>query len=251
MTDLPMMTAVVLAAEEGEVNPGAHWTGTLGGLTFNLDTIVGTLIAGAVVCGLGVYMARGATKGKPTGLQVAFEALTAWVQGQVKDGMGLRAPRGVVGLGVTLFAFILVCNLLAALPSEHYIPPPTADVNLVYPMTLFVIFWVNVAGIRAHGAKEFFGHLAKPYAVMAPIEVITMYFSRPVSLALRLWGNIFAGGIMVSIIALLPSYILWAPNVAWKLFDIFIGVIQALIFTLLTIIYFSQAVGDDEAATVH
>lgn len=51
---------------------------------------------------------------------------------------------------------------------------------------------------------------------------------------------------MVSIIALMPTYILWAPNAAWKLFDMFIGAIQALIFALLTIIYFSEAVGSDE-----
>lgn len=243
-----MMSTVVLAAE-GEIKPGEHWTGELFGLTFHLDTIIGTIIAGVIVCGLGIYMARGATKGRPTALQLVFEALTAWVQNQVREGMGVRAPRGIVGLCVTLFAFILTANWLAALPSEHVIPPPTADVNLVYPMALFVIIWVNVAGIRARGAKSHFGHLAEPYAFLAPIEFITQYLSRPGSLALRLFGNIFAGGIMVSVIALIPPYLLWAPNAAWKLFDMFIGVIQALIFTLLTLIYFSEAVGsEDEAA---
>lgn len=242
------MIDTIVAAEGGEITPGEHWTGELLGLTFNLDTIIATLVAGAIVCGLGIYMARGATKGRPTGLQLAFEALTGWVQGQVREGMGVRAPRGVVGLCVTLFAFILIANWLAALPTEHVIPAPTADVNLVYPMALIVIVWTNVAGIRSRGAKSYFGHLAKPYAVMAPIEFITQYFSRPVSLALRLFGNIFAGGIMISVIALLPAYILWFPNAAWKLFDMFIGVIQALIFTLLTLIYFSEAVGSEEEA---
>lgn len=243
------MSEVVLAAEG--ITPGAHWTGELLGLRFHLDTILATVVAGAIVCGLGLYMARGATKGRPTTLQLAFEALTGWVQQQVRDGMGVRAPRGVVSLCVTLFAFILIANWLAALPTEHYLPPPTADVNLVYPMMLVVIVWVNVAGIRAQGVKGFFGHLTKPYPVMAPIEVITNYFSRPISLALRLFGNIFAGGIMISVIGLLPPYVLWAPNAAWKLFDLFVGLIQALIFTLLTIIYFSDAVGSDEGSTAH
>ncbi len=249
MTNDATGTAAVLAAEE--VTPGEHWTAELLGLTFNLDTIIATVLAGAVVCALGLYMARGVTRGRPTTLQLVFEALTGWVQGQVRDGMGVRAPRGIVALGVTLFAFILIANWLAALPSEHYLPPPTADVNLVYPMMLLVIVWVNVVEIRSRGVKDYFGHLAKPYAFLAPSELITRYFSRPVSLALRLWGNIFAGGIMVSIIALMPAYILWAPNVAWKLFDMFIGLIQALIFTLLTIIYFSEAVGSDEGAATH
>lgn len=245
------MRGFVLTAEEGGIAPGAHWTTEVFGLTLNLDTIVGTLVAGGLVCLLGLYMARGATKGRPTTLQLAFEALTGWVQGQIREGMGLRAPRGVVALCVTLFSFILIANWLAALPSEHYLPPPTADVNLVYAMALFVIVWVNVAGIRKRGAKAYFGHMKEPYAFLAPIEFVTQYFSRPVSLALRLFGNIFAGGIMVSVIALMPTYILWAPNAAWKLFDMFIGVIQALIFTLLTIIYFSEAVGSDEGAAAH
>jgi F-type H+-transporting ATPase subunit a len=240
------MITSVLAAEEGEITPGAHWTGEFLGMTFNLDTIVGTLIAAVIVCGLGYYMATRATKGRPSGLQIAFEALAAWVQNQVREGMGRRVPRGVVGFCITVFAFILVCNWLAALPSEHYVPPPTADVNLVYPLALLVIVWVNVAGIRANGAGRHFGHLAKPYKALAPIEFITQYLSRPASLALRLFGNIFAGGIMVSVIALLPPYILWLPNAGWKLFDMFIGVIQALIFTLLTLIYFSEAVGSED-----
>ena len=243
------MSTQVLAAEGGSgITPGEHWTGQFLGLTFNIDTILGTLIAGAIVCGLGLYMANRATKGRPSGLQIAFEALAGWVQGQVRDGMGMRTPRGVVGLCITLFAFILTCNWLAALPTEHYIPPPTADVNLVYPLALLVIIWVNVAGIRKNGAGKYFGHFTKPYAFLAPIEFITQYFARPLSLALRLFGNIFAGGIMVSVIALMPAYILWAPNAAWKLFDMFIGVIQALIFTLLTLIYFSEAVGSEDEA---
>ena len=242
---------MILAAEEGTITPGEHWTGEFLGLTFNLDTIIGTLIAGAIVCGLGYYMANRATACRPSGLQVAFEALAAWVQSQVQESMGVRTPRGVVGFCITVFAFILTCNWLAALPSEHWIPPPTADVNLVYPLALLVIVWVNVAGIRAKGAKDYFGHFTQPYAFLAPIEFITQYLSRPASLALRLFGNIFAGGIMVAVIALLPSYILWAPNAIWKLFDMFIGVIQALIFTLLTLIYFAEAVGSEDEAAHH
>lgn len=244
------MSTVVLVAE-GEIQPGHHATVDFLGMTFNIDTIIATVIAAAIVCGLGLYMARGATKGRPTGLQVAFEALAGWVQAQVKDGMGVRAPRGVVELCIALFAFILTCNWLAIFPWEHYIPAPTADVNLVYPMMLFVIIWVNAAGIHKNGFKKYLGHLTHPYVAMAPLEFITLYISRPVSLALRLWGNIFAGGLLVAIIGLLPVYVSWAPTAVWKLFDMFVGVIQALIFTLLTIIYFGDSVGSDDEAAAH
>ncbi|MBV9313744.1 MAG: F0F1 ATP synthase subunit A [Pseudonocardia sp.] len=240
---------LVLAAEE--IKPGEHWTAELFGLTFNVDTILGTLIAGAIVCGLGLYMASRATAGRPSKLQLLFEMLVSWVREQIQDGMGVRAPRGVVELCMTLFVFILIANWLAVLPSENVIPPPTADVNLVYPMALLVIVWVNVAGIRHKGAKHYFAHFTEPYAFLAPIEVITQYFSRPVSLALRLFGNIFAGGVMIGVIGQLPFYVLWLPNMAWKLFDMFIGAIQALIFTLLAIIYFSEAVGSDDEAAAH
>jgi F-type H+-transporting ATPase subunit a len=231
------MTRTPLAAD-AEINPGAHWTGTVFGLTVNLDTIVSTLVAAVIVCGLGVHMARRATAGRPSSLQVAFEALLGWVQGQVENLMGSRPPRGVVGLGVTLFAFILVRNWLAALPSERYLPPPTADVNLAAALMALVIVWVTVVGLRAQGVGGHFLHIVKK----GPFEVITVMFGRPASLALRLWGNIFAGRLMVALIGLLPPVVLWVPNAAWKLFDMFIGALQALIFALLTIIYFAEAV---------
>lgn len=244
------MTIAVLAAEEG-IQPGKHWSVEIAGMTFNLDTIIATLIAAAIVTGAGLYMAARATKGRPSGLQLAYEALTNWVQQQVRDGMGLRAPRGVIAVAVTAFAFILIANWLAILPIHHFLPPPTADVNLVYAMVVFVILWVWIAGIVAKGPAKWFGHLGHAGVALAPIEFITVFFSRPVSLALRLWGNIFAGGIMLSIIALIPWYINWAPTAAWKLFDMFVGLIQALIFTLLTIIYFSDSVGSDSDEHAH
>jgi F-type H+-transporting ATPase subunit a len=246
-----MVTSQLVLAAEGEVTPGVHPTVQFLGLTFNTDTLWSTLVAGLILVGLGLYMARGATAGKPTKLQVIFEMLTEWVQGQVRDQMGVRSPRGVVQLGITLFAFILIANWLSALPSEHYLPPPTSDVNLVYPMALLVIIWVNVVSFRRRGAKHYFGHLAQPYWFLAPFEAVTQYFARPVSLALRLWGNIFAGVVMVQVIGLMPAYVLWLPNAAWKLFDMFIGALQALIFSLLTIIYFGEAVGEEEEAGAH
>ncbi len=244
------MTTAILAAEES-IEPGKHWTVEIAGLSFNMDTIIMTLVAAAIVTGAGLYMANRATKGRPSGLQVAFESLTSWVQGQTRDGMGLRTPKGVIALAVTSFAFILVANSLAVLPIHHYLPPPTADVNLVYAMVAFVIVWVWVAGLRAKGPAKWFGHLAHGGVAMVPIEIITVFGSRPISLALRLWGNIFAGGIMVSIIGLIPWWLNWAPTALWKLFDLGIGVIQALIFTLLTIIYFSDSVGSDDHAEAH
>ena len=75
---------------------------------------------------------------------------------------------------------------------------------------------------------------------MAPLNFIEELI-KPFTLALRLFGNIFASGIMIALLGLLPYYALWAPTVVWKLFAMFIGVIQAFIFALLTILYFGMA----------
>jgi F-type H+-transporting ATPase subunit a len=244
--DLPSRPAVLAA---GDIQPGHHPTFQFLGLTFNTDTLLGTGVAGVIVLGAGLHLARRAAAGRPSKAQLLFELLVEWVQGQVAEQMGVRAPRGVVQLGVTTFAFILIANWLAVLPSESVLPPPTADVNLAYPMALLVIVWVNVVSIRSNGVRAHFRHLREPYAFLAPNEFIIQYFGRPVSLALRLWGNLFAGGLMVMVIGRMPAYILWLPTAAWKLFDLFIGLLQALIFTILTIIYFAEAVADSDATS--
>ena len=81
--------------------------------------------------------------------------------------------------------------------------------------------------------------------LMLPVHLLGE-IAKPISLSLRLFGNIFAGGIMVALIALFPPYIMWAPNAIWKTFDLFVGLIQAFIFALLTILYFSQSMELDE-----
>jgi F-type H+-transporting ATPase subunit a len=106
---------------------------------------------------------------------------------------------------------------------------------------------MHVTGIRKKGLRGYYHHLVTPSIAMLPINIIEELV-RPVTLALRLFGNIFSGTIMVSLIALFPAWILWAPDVIWKLFDMFIGLIQAFIFALLTILYFSSVRPAEEGA---
>ncbi|HEY9474618.1 MAG TPA: F0F1 ATP synthase subunit A [Mycobacteriales bacterium] len=231
----------------GSIEIGHHVTGEFLGFTLNLDTIWTTAIAGLIVVGLGLHLRRRLTSGVPSGLQLVFETVTGQLQKQVEATMGLRTAPFVVPLAVTLFLFILVANWLSVIPSGHgpeYLPPPTADVNLVYAMALLVVVWMHVTGVRKRGAKNYFGHFAKPYWWLVPINIIEE-LARPVTLSLRLFGNIFSGGIMVALITLFPAYILWGPNVVWKLFDLFIGLIQAFIFALLTILYFGSAASEE------
>jgi F-type H+-transporting ATPase subunit a len=155
---------------------------------------------------------------------------------------------------VTLFVFILIANWLSVLPVQYshngatheLLKPPASDINFVLALALFVFVCYHAAGIWrrgiiGHPVKLLKGHVA----ILAPINLVEE-LAKPISLSLRLFGNIFAGGILVALIALFPPYILWLPNAIWKSFDLFVGAIQAFIFALLTILYFSQSMELDE-----
>lgn len=164
--------------------------------------------------------------------------------------MGVRTAPFVVPMAMALFLFILIANWIAVIPTGHhpeYAPPPASDVNLTYALALTVIVTMHVAGIRKRGVKGYYGHLfRKPYALI-PLNILEELI-KPVTLALRLFGNIFAGTIMVALIAAMPAFILWLPEVLWKLFDMFIGLIQAFIFGLLTVLYLSSIKPAEEGA---
>src|SRR4051794_38562384 len=230
-----------------DIEVGHHITGTLFGLTFNVDTIWSTVLAGGVVCVLGWLVARKASATNPSRAQLAWELIVDYVRGEVEATLG-KTNRFVIQLAIALFTFILVANWLELIPTEHKIPAPTADVNLTYALALLVIGGVHVYNFRQHGLRGYFKSYAHGPKILVPLTVIEELV-KPFTLALRLFGNIFAGGIMVSIIGLIPIYAFWGPNIVWKLFDMFIGLIQAFIFALLTVIYFGMAgEGGDPAA---
>jgi F-type H+-transporting ATPase subunit a len=232
------------------ITPGEHIQWHVFGLTLNGDTITATLIAGAIILLLGFLVRRNASTREPTKLQLAFETLTAQVEKQVEDTMGIKTAPFVVPLAMALFLFIFIANLLAIIPTGHhpeYVPPPASDVNLTYALAVLVIGTMHVVGVRKKGLRGYYGHLfRKPY-VLIPLNLIEEVM-KPVTLSLRLFGNIFAGTIMVALIAAMPAAILWFPDIIWKLFDAFIGLIQAFIFALLTVIYFSSVAPAKEGA---
>ena len=243
----------VLAAEveeesESSIEIGHHVEREFLGMTWNLDTIWSTLVAGGLVLLLGFLARRQLTKDTedhvPTKLQLIWEAVVSEVTTQVEQNLGKVNPF-VVPLAVALFFFILFANWLEIIPSEpseghHLLPAPTADTNLTYAMAIMVMVGVWIFGIQQKGVKGYFGHFLEPFPVLLPLNILEE-LTKPITLALRLFGNIFAGGIMLALIGLIPFYASWAPNLLWKLFDMFIGGIQAFIFALLTVLYFGMA----------
>ena len=250
---------------EIEIHPGEHPTREFLGMTFNLDTIWVTVVAGAIVVGLG-FWARAKLTAKtddhvPTKIQLVWETVVNQVNTQVEENLGRVHPY-VVPLATALFFFILTANWLEVIPTElnsetHLLPSPTADTNLTYAMALLAMVSVWTYGIRKKGVKGYFKHYLEPYPAMLPLEVLQDLL-KPVTLALRLFGNIFAGGIMIALIAglvsLAPAHIPVGSaltivfNIIWKLFDtMFLGALQAFIFALLTVLYFGMAAaGHDE-----
>ncbi|MCL2542327.1 MAG: F0F1 ATP synthase subunit A [Nocardioidaceae bacterium] len=267
-----------------EITPGVHPEWHLFGMTLNRDTIVCTVIAGVIVVVMGLVLRSRLTKATdhvPTKLQLIWETIVDQVNTQVEDNLGHIHPF-VAPLAIALFFFILIANWLEMIPSQinqhhsEFFVAPTADTNLTYALAIVVILSVWTYGIRQRGVKGYFSHFIgqsifpeKPGADV-PIRIVFTFLNvleeliKPVTLALRLFGNIFAGGIMLALIGGLVAWkfgdvpvggvLAIVFNIVWKLFDMAIGVIQAFIFALLTVLYFSMAGsghGDDEHAAEH
>ncbi|HLI15452.1 MAG TPA: F0F1 ATP synthase subunit A [Acidimicrobiales bacterium] len=227
---------------------GDHITRRAFGMTFDVDTIVSTLVAGVLLLGFGLYVRHRATSGVPGKAQLAFESIVGSVEDQVRAAMG-DAGRPIVPLAVTLFIFILLANWLELLPTGHtpqYLPAPTGDINFPLAMAAFVIIAVHATWIRRQGIRSYLAHYFRPFKGFVLFNVIEEAV-KPITLTLRLFGNIFAGGLMLVLIAELLPVKLIVPipllDTVWKLFDgLFVGPIQAFIFALLTILYFESAV---------
>ncbi|BBZ42993.1 F0F1 ATP synthase subunit A [Mycobacterium parmense] len=243
------MTEMTLLADS-QIEVGDHTTATWLGMTVNTDTILSTAIAAVIVIGLAFFLrAKITSKGVPSGVQLFWEAITEQMRSQVESAIGMRIAPFVLPLAVTIFVFILISNWLSVLPLQYtdhghtteLLKSAAADINYVLALALFVFVCYHVAGIWRRGIV---GHplavLKGHVAFLAPINLVEE-LAKPISLSLRLFGNIFAGGILVALIALFPPYIMWLPNAVWKSFDLFVGAIQAFIFAILTILYFSQA----------
>ncbi|MHB1786770.1 MAG: F0F1 ATP synthase subunit A, partial [Acidimicrobiales bacterium] len=154
------------------------------------------------------------------------------------------------------FIFILFANFFEALglgSKYEWLPAPTGDINLPLSMAFFVIVLVHISSIRSRGIKGYIKHYFQPYVFLFPVNLIEEV-AKPVTLALRLFGNLLSGGLMLALIAALGiweishipvgSVVVIVINPVWKLFDLFIGIIQAFIFALLTILYFDAAMSE-------
>ncbi|HUZ11102.1 MAG TPA: F0F1 ATP synthase subunit A [Acidimicrobiales bacterium] len=248
-----------------QISVGEHVEKQVGGLTFNMDTIWATALAVVVVIALALVLRRQVTSGVPGRLQAAWEIGLEAVTRQVDGSIG---PRGasVIPLATALFVFIFVCNIFTVFglgARYEWLLAPNADINLPLAMALFVIGLVHVSSIRARGPVGYARHyLTQPFPMyLLPFNLfinLVEEIAKPITLALRLFGNLLSGTLMLSLIAYLGVWkigsipvgnvLVFPISIIWKLFDLAIGGIQAFIFALLTILYFDVAMSTDHEA---
>jgi F-type H+-transporting ATPase subunit a len=145
-------------------------------------------------------------------------------------------PR-IVAISVTIFWFVTAANWLHLVPGLS-LPAPTSDINLTLALALVTMAVVHATVVQVRGWRGYLRHYLSPWWLF-PVKLLDELI-KPMTLALRLFGMVFASALMLLLIGeLLPPPIAVVPHTLWTLFDVFIGAIQAFIFALLTILYFT------------
>lgn len=251
------MTVLWLAIENPPVfHPAYSFCSNAFFCTVNYDSLVATFVSIVITLAFGLWVANRLQSRRPGKFQMVFELLIDYTRTLIKDTVGQDAMF-VLPLALTLFFYILVANWIDFLPLPHPLAPANTDINQTLAMAAVVFIATQGYSMRMRGLGGYFRHFMRPEGVAKVIQVafiplnIIEELVKPVTLSLRLFGNILAGTVMVSVLALMPAAVSWLPTSAWKLFDLFIGMLQALIFALLTIIYFGMAAGGQEGEGAH
>ena len=215
-------------------------------MAFNMDTLITMWVAMAFLIVL-AFIATKKLSIVPNKLQLVFESILGAFWGLV-DGLMPKEGRKHIPLVASLFLFILTANLMGQLPLRMIelktgeIASPTNDINLTAALAIIVLIYYIGAGFRKKGFRYFL-HDFKPMSLfMALLEILDM-ITRPLTLALRLFCNIFAGECLVTAMLSICAYLLPLPIM---FFEVLVACIQAMVFALLTVVYISSAVGDSE-----
>lgn len=216
---------------------GVHKVAQVAGFTFNMDTLYMTWLTMAVVT-LIAFLATRNLKLIPTGWQNALEIVFTGFLDQIDATMGPKG-RKLAPLLISLFLFVLVSNWLGLVPT---LTSPTNDINTTLGLALMVVMLLHILGLYFKG-MGYIKHFFKPFAPFVIINIIEE-IAKPITLAFRLFGNILAGEILIVILLQLATW--WVfPSVVWLAFSIFVGLVQAFIFTMLSMSYLANAVKED------
>jgi len=242
--------------------------------TLHLDTFSVSLILGFIFVGIFASVARNAKMENPGRLQMFVETIVEMVDTQVKEIFHAKS-KVIAPLALTIFVWIFLMNTMDLLPVDllpmvaqwightffgadpahvYLRVVPSADVNATFAMSLSVMLCIIGFSISAKGLggwiKELF---TAPFhaeglvmtIILAPVNFafqLVELAAKPISLALRLFGNMYSGELIFILIALLPVAFQWVLGAPWAIFHILVITLQAFVFMMLTIVYLSLAV---------
>ncbi len=211
---------------------------TVGGQSFhfNLTAIKMTWIVIALLLFFG-YMATRKRHLLPTSLQVLAELIIRQFYELTENALGKERAKTYAPLIVALFMFLLFSNWIGAIP---HMSEPTTDLNTPLSLGLMGFILAHYAGIRAKGIKGYLKTYFEPIAFMMPMNLIGE-LAKVISISFRLFGNMMGGSIIILVVSYL-TYSLLLPPFLYAFFSLFIGTIQAFVFTMLTIVYIAVQV---------
>jgi F-type H+-transporting ATPase subunit a len=224
----------------------------------NVDSMFFAVALGLLLIFLFGRVARRATTGVPSKTQALIEVVVDFVDTSVRDTFSHAPSRLVAPLALTLFVWILLMNLMDLIPVD-WLPwaaqaagvpylrvVPTTDVNITFAMAISVFFLTIYYSVKIKGGWGFTKELIlQPFNHWAAVpfnfalEGVSL-LAKPISLSLRLFGNLYAGELIFMLIALLGIWQL-PLHFAWAVFHVLIVLLQAFIFMMLTIVYLAQA----------
>ncbi len=217
---------------------------SIGGFPISFDLI--TIIMSWIVIALLVIFAlilrrslRQEVDEKPNRVQALLDALIDLIKSQLTSSFSSdRLARELFPFIATLFMFILASNLISVIP---YFESPTKDLNVTFSFGLLVFFMSQFFAMRRKGVGKYFKGFIEPYPFMLPLNIVGE-LARPLSHSFRLFGNMFGGAIMLSIVYIFP-FTSWVIPIGLNFFyGLFVGTIQAFVFSLLAVAYINVAV---------
>ena len=236
---------------EESINP----TINIGPVTVDLTLTALTLLSVAVIFGF-IYWASRSMTLKPKGKQNVLEYIHDFVVGFTEPNVGSRYMKDYSLFYLCLFLFMVIANNLGLMAKlqmtdgTNLWTSPTANLQFDLALSFGIILMTHIEGIRRRGVKKYLKAFVTP-GFMTPmnlLEEVTNFLS----LALRVFGNIFAGEVMTSLLILLSHQAFyWYPiafvtNLVWTAFSVFISCVQAYVFTVLSSMYQGNIINDEE-----
>ncbi|OEF96775.1 F0F1 ATP synthase subunit A [Desulfuribacillus alkaliarsenatis] len=246
-------------------------------LEFNLSTVAMILITCVITYALCMWFIRGLSVNNPSKKQVIFETIYEFIRGVVASTMDMKRGERFVALAMTLFLFIFIANFLGiplkvtasftettpfweslgitkevieAQGGSAYVlfwTSPTSSASVTIAMAIAIVLLSHVLGVQYRGPAKHAKHFFQPNPLFFPLHIIEEG-AKMLTLGFRLYGNIYAKEVLIAVILTMPLMYYYvggfATMVIWQGFGIFMGTVQAFVFTVLSMVYISTQTAD-------